>query len=232
MAKPESNVDRLYHQLRRMAANFDFKPDERINESALANQLGASRTPIREALNRLVAEGFLTFQGGRGFFCRPLSPKRILDLYEARSAIESEGIRRACERASDTEIDALLRYLDATEPTYDTCDDPIDLLGMDEEFHMRLIRLSGNDELVRMLENLNGRVRYVRLINLRYLRSDPSTSAKNPALLSAHRKILMALAQRDEVAAVQAIRDHIERRREETTEAVRIAFSQLYVPTG
>ena len=80
MAKSESNVDRLYDTLRRMASDFAFKPDARINESALATQLDASRTPIREALNRLVAEGFLTFQSGRGFFCRSLSPKVVLDL--------------------------------------------------------------------------------------------------------------------------------------------------------
>jgi DNA-binding GntR family transcriptional regulator len=230
MSKTQSNVDRIHQQLRRMAADFEFMPDARINESALATQLNASRTPIREALNRLVAEGYLTFQSRRGFFCRPLNPKRIHDLYEARSAIECEGLRRAVERASDSDIQRLVADLDQTEPTYDKCDDPIDLLAMDEAFHMRLIQLSGNDELVRMLENLNGRVRYVRLINLRYLRSGTPITAGKAGKLSGHRKVLIALSARDESGAVRAMRNHIERRREETTEAVRIAYSQLYVP--
>ena len=89
MNKVSSSVDRVYDRLRQMAADFEFKPDERINESALSTKLGASRTPLREALNRLVAEGFLTFQARRGFFCRPLSPSQILSLYEARIAVET-----------------------------------------------------------------------------------------------------------------------------------------------
>ena len=55
-----------------MAAAFEFKPEERINESELSKKLGISRTPLREALNRLVAEGLLTAREGKGFFCRSL----------------------------------------------------------------------------------------------------------------------------------------------------------------
>ncbi len=230
MAKAQSNVDRIHDRLRHMAADFEFKPDERINESTLATQLDASRTPIREALNRLVAEGYLTFQSGRGFFCRSLSPKRILDLYEARAAVECEAVRRAIERASDAEIMAVVAHLDETEPAYDQIDDPVELLAMDEEFHVRLARLSGNDELVRMLENLNGRIRYVRLINITNMRSDSPVTVGKDANLSVHRTILNALSDRDVVRAIRATRNHIERRREEATEAVRIAYSQLYVP--
>ena len=57
MAINRSRVDKVYEQVRTMATNFEFKPDERINEGALAGELGTSRTPLREALNRLVAEG-------------------------------------------------------------------------------------------------------------------------------------------------------------------------------
>ena len=63
-----SNVDSIYQTVRAMAAAFEFKPEERINESDLSKRLGISRTPLREALNRLVAEGLLTVQEGRGFF--------------------------------------------------------------------------------------------------------------------------------------------------------------------
>ncbi|MFV2034404.1 MAG: GntR family transcriptional regulator [Halocynthiibacter sp.] len=82
-----STVDRTTDRLRQMAANFEIKPDARIKEGEMALHLGVSRTPLREALNRLVAEGFLTFRSGQGFFCRSLTPERILDLYEARTAI-------------------------------------------------------------------------------------------------------------------------------------------------
>lgn len=63
-----SSVDSIYQTVRAMAAAFEFKPEQRINESELSKNLGISRTPLREALNRLVAEGLLTAQEGRGFF--------------------------------------------------------------------------------------------------------------------------------------------------------------------
>lgn len=228
MAKRESNVDRVYEALRRMAADFAFKPDQRINESALSEVLGASRTPLREALNRLVAEGFLTFQINRGFFCRPLTPSYILDLYEARVAVECEALRLACARASDADIAALSDYLDRMEPDYQTVTELEELLALDESFHTRLVQLSGNHELQRMLKNLNGRIRYIRLIDLRRMRDQAEGCA--PGDVSAHRCVLEGLVARDAQAATEALRNHIEKRREQATEAVRIAFSQLYVP--
>jgi DNA-binding GntR family transcriptional regulator len=227
-SRKESNVDRVHENLRQMAADFAFLPDQRINESDLATRLGASRTPVREALNRLVAEGFLTFQSGRGFFCRSLSPRHILDLYEARVAIECEALRLACARADDAELADLARFLDRIEPDYATADDPIALLAMDEEFHLSLAALSKNQELMRLLRNLNDRIRYIRLIDLKRMRSHPG--AQSHGGLVAHRAILDALCARDQATAERAMRSHIERRREEATEAVRIAFSQLYVP--
>lgn len=226
MNKPESSVDRLYDKLRQMAVNFEFKPEERINESALSANLGASRTPLREALNRLVAEGFLTFSNGRGFFCRALSPARILELYEARIAIECEALRRATDRASEEQLAALSAYLDRVEGTYKTCKDLAKLIEMDEEFHFRIAELSNNSELLRILTNINDRIRYVRIINLDMLIREEGEAGA----LSSHRVLLNALLSRDADTATEVMRDHIERRRDQVTEAVRRAYSQLYVP--
>ena len=231
MGKKQSSVDRAYKQLRNMAVNFEFKPEERINESALSAKFGASRTPLREALNRLVAEGLLTFKNGSGFYCRALNPTRVIELYEARAAIETEAVIRAVERATDAEIQAVLQYIDDTEHTYDTATDLSLLLEMDEEFHIRLAELSNNAELLRILKNINDRIRYVRLINLKILYVQNQTVFDDGAKLSAHRKIIEAIVRRDKDAAVTALRRHIERRRDETTEAVRVAYSELYVPS-
>ncbi|CTQ55303.1 Carbon starvation induced regulator [Roseibium album] len=232
MTKRLSSVDRVYETLRDMAINFDFKPGERINESALTSHLGASRTPLREALNRLVAEGFLTLAKGQGFFCRSLEPNKILELYQARCAVETEGVIRGVENASDKDISDLCSYLDAFEKTYFTCTDLTELLRMDEEFHLRLASLSGNGELIRLLNNLNERIRYVRLINIRQIRdqmeNEPSDDDK---LLPAHRRIVNAVKNRDSDTAVAVLRGHIERRSGETVELVRLAYSQLYVPS-
>ena len=218
MSKSESSVDRAYLTLRQKATDFEFKPGERLNETALTSTLKVSRTPLREALNRLVAEGFLTFVLGKGFFCRPLSPEKILELYQLRCALESEAVIRT------------IAYLDDTEQSYVVCTDLNELLRMDEEFHMKLAALSGNQELLKFLSNTNERIRYVRIINLRQLRDRRGISADDETSLSAHRVILNAVKARNTNSAVTALRDHIERRSEQTVELVRMAYSQLYVP--
>ncbi len=65
----EGRVEALYNKLKDMAVDFRIRPGERINEVALARELDASRTPLREALNRLVAERLIDFNPGKGFFC-------------------------------------------------------------------------------------------------------------------------------------------------------------------
>src|SRR5438105_9279723 len=112
----DSIVDRVYEQLKAMAVSYEFKPGERLNEGELAKRLGVSRTPLREALNRLATEGFLRFSPGKGFFCRELDPKEIYDLYQLRKALEVGGIKLAVQQASETGITALERFLADTGP--------------------------------------------------------------------------------------------------------------------
>lgn len=109
--KSSSSVVRLYDHIKDRAISFSFKPGERINEVDLAKKLGASRTPLREALNRLTAEGLLTFERGRGFFCRDLKPREIFELYQLRSTLEVTSARLACELATDDELDAVKIFL-------------------------------------------------------------------------------------------------------------------------
>ncbi|MEX3014101.1 GntR family transcriptional regulator [Gymnodinialimonas hymeniacidonis] len=220
-------VDRLTAQLRQMAADFEIRPEERIIEGAMAKRLAVSRTPLREALNRLVSEGYMTFTAGQGFFCRALTPEQILDLYEARAAVECEGVRLALQRAEASDIAALVAELDATEPLYEGTSDRLTRLEMDEAFHLSLVRLSGNAELERMLTNINGRIRYVRMIGL-----NMSQEGASPNRMSEHRAILEALSEGDADRALATLRAHIEMRKEDATEAVRHAFSQIYVRAG
>lgn len=216
-----SSVDSIYQTVRAMAAAFEFKPEERINESDLSKQLGISRTPLREALNRLVAEGLLTAQEGRGFFCRSLVPEQVVELYELRQAIETETVKRAVERASDGELQELKAYLGQIAPSYDSSASAREIVRLDEDFHLRIAALSQNDELVRSLENINERVRYVRWISMR---------SKIDLTHAAHEEIVDSMLARDEFAAVNKMRAHIAKSTDEAKQTVRTAFSQIYVP--
>src|SRR4051812_12880551 len=115
MRKPISKTRRergsgVFHTLREMAISYQMKPGERLSEVALAERLGVSRTPVREALTRLVNDGFLA-PTTRGFMRRPLEVQETLDLYEARVAIESSCLAMAIERATEEEIAEAVAYL-------------------------------------------------------------------------------------------------------------------------
>ena len=218
----DSVVDRVYEQLKAMSVSYELKPGERLNEGELAKRLGVSRTPLREALNRLNTEGFLRFTPGKGFFCRELDAHEIFDLYELRKSIEVASVRLAVKRANDEEIDALLAFLDATGP------DPgerssIELVELDESFHERLMAMSANAEMLRVLRNVNARIRFVRWIDMDRI-NRANTQAE-------HRAVLHALKARDEGACVYVLERHIDRRLDTITSAIKEGYAQIYMPS-
>lgn len=215
-----SNVDRLYLAVRTMASDFKLKPGERINESALSKGLDASRTPLREALNRLVAEGFLTFVNGQGFFCRSFTAEEVFNLYEARVAIETAIARLAAERADKAGISAIETFLEKTGPD-DGGRSADDLVTLDEIFHMRVAALADNDELTRILDNLNGRIRFVRWIDM---------DEKRTLTQGEHAEILAALTAGNGQNAADAMARHIAKRREDIVASVKEGYARLYVP--
>jgi len=214
-----SIVERIYREVGAMASSFRFKPRERINEGELARRFGASRTPVREALNRLVAEGLLTFEAGKGFFCRELSPQEIVDLYEVRVALECEAARLAAARGRAAEIEALGDFLDRTGPD-DGGRDGVELVELDEEFHRSLVAISGNRALAEQLESVNRRIRFIRWIAM---------EERRIATQGEHRAIVEALRKGDGAAAAEIMRGHIQKRREVIIAAVREAYSRIFL---
>ncbi len=215
-----SNVDRVYKAVKSMASRFELKPDERINETTLAKSLDTSRTPLREALNRLAAEGLLAFKTGKGFFCRSLGPKEIMDLYEVRLAIERETVRLACERATDEQIADLLDYVSQVSPDYEDIEE-LEHVYIDEGFHIRIAKMSGNTQLVRILDNINSRIHFIRWVDMKK-RFETTYSGEHPAIAN-------AIAERNADAAVATMEQHVARRKEEITAVVREGFARLYV---
>lgn len=216
-----SIVGQVYAQLRALAIGYSFKPGERLNEGELARRLGVSRTPLREALNRLATEGLLRLVAGKGFFCRDLQVQEIFSLYELRKAIEIAAVRLAVLRARDHEVDALLAFLDDTgpEPGGRSADE---LVALDEAFHERLAGLSGNPEMLRVLRNLNARIHFVRWIDMQ--RGD------RPRTQTEHRQTLLALKARDAPACAALLEKHIDRRLDQISSALREGYAQIYMP--
>ena len=216
----ESVVERIYSEVTALAVDFQLRPSERINEVQLAKSLGVSRTPLREALNRLVSDGYLTFVPQQGFFRRALDPKEIFDLYELRGSIEVAGVEMAIKRAKDDELAAISAFLDTS-----SADVPgrtiADLVQLDETFHNRMMALTENNEMSRLLDNVSGRIRYVRWIDME--------NGRRSITQGEHRAILTAVMKRDSTLARRLMGLHIDRRIDQIVDAVKEGYARLYI---
>ena len=216
-----SSVDRIYEQLKQLAVNYKFRPGEPLNEVDLAASFGVSRTPLREVLNRLVAEGLLDFVPRKGFSCKPLDTKRVFDLYEVRCGLEMMSAKLATERASDDEIEALVQFWKTATEKFCTLT-PVDCARCDETFHERLAELSQNSELLHMLQNVNARAHYLRLISMEQETYRQSTCAE-------HQRILQAMQDRNVDAAVNAMAAHVNLRQEQLVAVIKEGVARLYM---
>lgn len=213
-------VHDIYEKLKQLAVGYRLRPGDRLNEVALSKELGVSRTPLREALNRLVAENLFEFKPGQGFFCRTLDAQTVFDLYECRRITEAAAARLACERASDEELRLLHDALIATG---------IETAGLtvaeacvrDEEFHLGIARLSGNQVLETQLLRLNERIRYIRWISMAANRLQKSKGE--------HIALADALVARDADRAEAIVTAHIAKRMDEVVEVVRHGITSIYM---
>lgn len=213
-------VDRVYEQLKNLAISYAIKPGSRLNEGEVARRFGVSRTPVREALNRLTANGFLSFTPSQGFFRKPFDATEVFDLYEMRQAIEVSSARLAATRASDE----ALREVDEFLAISAGCSDApqVDrLVRFDEQFHERIVRLSGNREMLTCLLNINDRIRFFRWVDME--------SGRRRNTQEEHRNVLLALQARDGEAAAATMHTHIARRRDQIVAQVREGYARIYL---
>ena len=191
-------VEKVYGQVKEMAVDYRFRPGERINEVELAQRLKVSRTPVRQALSRLVMEGFVTFVPNRGFFCREIDPADIGQIYEFRALVECGAFLIACERAADEDIAAIRAAWDLMSHQGDDWEK----IGIaDEEFHISIARLAGNPHVVATLTDLNAKLRFFRKIDL-------ENPARRENTYLEHAAILDCLARRDPAGA-NVLKRHI-----------------------
>lgn len=216
----EATVDTAYGKLRDRLVTFAVKPGARLNETELAQDLTMSRAPVREALNRLVADGLVIFEPGRGFFCRRLSVSETADLYAVRLDLETGALCTFLRTASDDVLNGFVAQWRASLPDAEHMD--IDtLVDADEAFHINLAGMAGNLARIKFLSNINDRIRFVRRLNL----ESPDRRAQ---ALCEHARLLDAVAKRDGDRASQILSDHLHRSTEEITVQVRLAIARIY----
>ncbi len=186
--------------LREQILDGTYEPGARLNEVEIADAMGTSRGPLREALQRLAAEGLVDLVPNRGAFVRTFSPVELKQMYEFRQIIESGAARLAAQRASASDVAALRSMLDETDQ----------LLGMTADvaypatpdFHHRILELSGNAALVRAGTELQTQVHIAR-------QSSGRRPGRARAAFEEHAGIVDAIEARDGDAAAEAMARHL-----------------------
>ncbi len=196
----------IYKVLRNRIANHDFGPGERLQLDLLALQLGVSRTPVREALNQLAAEGLVEIRPRRGTFVAQVDHRTVAELYQLRLMIDTSVGRLLAPQLTSAQIGMLARLLDKLVELVDG-DVYVDYgayLERDRAFHSAIVRLLGNARLVALYEEIN--------LPLWLVRAQRHAGAPRDARasLAEHQAILSALAARDPRAAAHAMAAHIE----------------------
>lgn len=212
---------RVYEALRSKATHYELRPGEHVNEVALAAELNVSRTPVREALNRLVSEGLMTVVPNKGFFRKPLDIDLIRSLFEVRGALESLAVRLFCERAPPDDLDRLLVQWTAVK-TIRTSLSPAGIVEHDEAFHLAIARGSGNQELERQIGDVNSRIRFMRQVAM-------ETRTVRKITFVDHDAILTAMCARDAETAALLMGRHIGLTLDDVTRIVRETVIRIYL---
>jgi DNA-binding GntR family transcriptional regulator len=184
---------------------FKINPTEEnpTTESALAKKFRVSRTPVREALKDLASEGFIVRKKRKGIYIKPLAIDEIVAVYDLRAVLEGFAARVAAERAAEADIEYLmdlaLRFTELRRGG-----DMEEAEEVDLAFHRKIIELSGNPFLVRIMENLGILDRAFKLMY-----PDPSYKNRNVRSFP-HEKVVDALKKGDPGECEDSVRMHIQ----------------------
>jgi DNA-binding GntR family transcriptional regulator len=198
--RADSVVDLAYARIRSMLVEGEIPPGARLGQVELAEQLGISRTPIREALRRLTGEGLAEFLPNRGFRAASPGLDDVLRRLEVRSLVEPGIARLAAERRTDEDLAALQASIDRETAARTR----IDAHDASRDFHVALAHASGNRELVAVIESL-----WIVEIGRRLLAARATSESWKGADVAEHRALLTAVAARDGERAARLMAAHI-----------------------
>ncbi|MBX2837196.1 MAG: GntR family transcriptional regulator [Gammaproteobacteria bacterium] len=201
--KKASRVDAAYEQLREQIQRNELAPGFQAPEPEIASQLGMSRTPVREALLRLEAEGFVELIPRRGVRVLPLSPNDMKDIYQILTCLESEAAAQLAtiglSKVQLTELEQATLDMEAALKG----DNLTQWANADNRFHSKVLEFNGNQRLWDVASTLSNQSHRARMMTLR-LRKLPVNSSKE------HRAIINAIKKGDADKARALFRSHRE----------------------
>lgn len=198
--------DVVFNTLRQGILTGELKPGERLMETHLAEKLGVSRTPIREAIRMLELEGLATMVPRRGAEVAKISVEDLRDVLEVRKVLESLATRLACSRITESQKETLKKLAaDFIEKTKGG--DSTEIALADVRFHDEILNASGNKRLIQMVNNLADRIYRYRL---EYIKDEKN----HKRLIEEHDMILKNIIDGDTSQAVKYTEIHIDNQEE------------------
>ena len=204
--------DVVFNTLRRAIITGEFAPGERLMEISLANRLGVSRTPVREAIRKLELEGLVIMIPRKGAQVAKITEKSLRDVIEIRCVLEEFAASLACERITEEGKEKLKeahrQFVEAAQTN-----DIIDIVEKDEQFHDAIFQATCNDRLITIINNLREqfyryRMEYVKDIE------------QHSVLVTEHEQLLHAIFNQDSETAKQIMRTHLKNQQEGVIQAI------------
>jgi DNA-binding GntR family transcriptional regulator len=192
----------VFESLREAIIGGKLAPGERLMEIQMAEEMGVSRTPVREAIRKLELEGLVVMICRKGAYVAGLSLKDIADVFEIRSALEGLAAGLAAERITDGELEELERYLVKISEESET-GDLNKVVETDTDFHSLIYSASRNQRLFQIINNLREQIQRFRTTSLSY-------PGRMKVAVEEHRKIVEAISARDGESARKLAQEHIE----------------------
>jgi DNA-binding GntR family transcriptional regulator len=193
---------RVYNEIKSLILCNEVLPGQKLHHRELSERLGVSRTPVREALTRLVQEGYVSFLPNRGFTCKEIRLQEAEELYDLREALEAFAVEKAIHHLTHDVLIELAkkmnRYGQDVKKRFTR-----ERLIYDQDIHLEIARLTGNETLIKTLTQVFERIILKRRTDGLY---DP---ARGITAHEEHLRLFEAMKQRDTHQAVTLIRAHV-----------------------
>ncbi len=209
--------DVVFNTLRKAILTGELKPGERLMEIHLANRLGVSRTPIREAIRKLELEGLR-----RGAEVAQITEKSLKDVLEVRRALDALCVELACDRIDEEATQQLKKACEEFERATET-KDATTIAKADVELHDIIVRATGNQRLIQLINNLSEQMYRYRF---EYIKDEN----RHDNLIDEHRMIYESIVKRDKEGAARAAKIHIDNQEKSIIRQIRLEQEQAVKP--
>lgn len=194
--------DIVFKTLREAIITGDLQPGERLMEIKLANELGVSRTPVREAIRKLELEGLVIMTARKGAEVAPINEKDLKEVLEIRRSLESLACELACKDVKDSDV-RKLRSINQEISKAIEAEDIEKITQKDVEFHEAINDMTDNQRLIQMLHQLKEHIFRYRFEYIKEMKN-------KRVIFEEHEKIIDSIAEKNPKKASREIESHIE----------------------